>query len=1000
MKKIYALFLLYLCTHALQAQTVFWAETFSVGTSCPGNQGTLANGFVSSNGTWATSATGVNNAFANTWYVSQTEAGQTPTSCGQRCIDNNPTLTNRTLHIGNVPGSPNAAAFCPTGDCGARYDFGVGTNKVTTHLRAESPAISCLAKSGITLQFDYITRRYPGDSLTVWYFDGALWSTLMVPAATPTCAGAIAGDTSGTWTTQAAITLPASANNNAQVKIGFEWANNDDGKGGNPSVAIDNIKLSATTLGGGPSTLTVTIVPPDTVSATPLYCTNTPYHFTGKANPGPILFYQWKSYPAPPQVLFNPNPPFQNGVDISFTLPGTYTLVLVANSQFNGLDSTQLVLTVKPTPTITASPLNAMVCLNGTGTNLYVTGAGTGGTYTWTTSGATLPPTYFPTDPNADSVNVNPVPAPNTWATYTVVGTSTVGCVSAPVAVTVTIAPAPTPQYILAPDSVCSGSFVIMSVAGMPVTTTYTWSAPAAGGLGTNSGSSAQATPIYSGMTDTTFTYYSQINVPGCPSYSLHPVNVVVQPTPKVKLLSDTVDNCNNMGALLSTTCTPSGVATYSWTPNYHLSSTTGSTVTATPTVPTKYYVTATLNGCISKKDSVLVRVGDTVNAAISSENQVICSGQKNQFIGFPQNGPLNHSYTYQWQPSVSIISTSIGGDTIETQPIMPSSGTGVIYTLTVRGTCVKHNIATYQLYINNCTPPNPSFTASSHTICRQHCIIYRDSTQYTSTKPLQYKWIFVGGSINPVTGGTVSGDTLFYNLNHNNPLPPVKVCYPITSYGNTHGSTVSNNFPVIEMVTSGSYSATAIDSVNVMKAPVANAGTSQTVQEGTPITLSGSASQGSANNGYGQITSYQWAQSDSCLISCYSCMNTVVTPTTTTNYTLTVMDNNGCASQAVVTVYVDVVCMSVFIANAFSPNGDGLNDVLHVKSNCGMTSMAFRIYDRWGEKVFESADLNYGWDGTYKGKPVDSGVFIYTLDGFLSNGNEVKKKGNVTLMR
>lgn len=89
----------------------------------------------------------------------------------------------------------------------------------------------------------------------------------------------------------------------------------------------------------------------------------------------------------------------------------------------------------------------------------------------------------------------------------------------------------------------------------------------------------------------------------------------------------------------------------------------------------------------------------------------------------------------------------------------------------------------------------------------------------------------------------------------------------------------------------------------------------------------------------------------------------------------------------------------SVFVANVFSPNGDGNNDILHVLGK-GITDLQFIIYDRWGEKVFETNDATTGWDGTYKGDPMNIGVFVYYVKGKLKNGDDVTKKGNVTLLR
>jgi gliding motility-associated-like protein len=103
-------------------------------------------------------------------------------------------------------------------------------------------------------------------------------------------------------------------------------------------------------------------------------------------------------------------------------------------------------------------------------------------------------------------------------------------------------------------------------------------------------------------------------------------------------------------------------------------------------------------------------------------------------------------------------------------------------------------------------------------------------------------------------------------------------------------------------------------------------------------------------------------------------------------------------------TIPVDTIpaqepCTSLFIPNAFSPNKDGRNDILYVRGSC-INTMDFVIYDRWGNKVFESTNINYGWDGTYKGENENTAVFAYYLHATLQDGSMVDKKGNVSLIR
>lgn len=99
-----------------------------------------------------------------------------------------------------------------------------------------------------------------------------------------------------------------------------------------------------------------------------------------------------------------------------------------------------------------------------------------------------------------------------------------------------------------------------------------------------------------------------------------------------------------------------------------------------------------------------------------------------------------------------------------------------------------------------------------------------------------------------------------------------------------------------------------------------------------------------------------------------------------------------------------DTVCQQIIIPiidvpTAFSPNGDGNNDILFVKG-IGVQSFIFKVYNRWGEQVFETATLGQGWDGRVNGIPQEQEVYVYTLEALLENEQTVTKKGNITLIR
>ncbi|MGB0166870.1 MAG: gliding motility-associated C-terminal domain-containing protein, partial [Luteibaculum sp.] len=88
-----------------------------------------------------------------------------------------------------------------------------------------------------------------------------------------------------------------------------------------------------------------------------------------------------------------------------------------------------------------------------------------------------------------------------------------------------------------------------------------------------------------------------------------------------------------------------------------------------------------------------------------------------------------------------------------------------------------------------------------------------------------------------------------------------------------------------------------------------------------------------------------------------------------------------------------------LFVPNAFSPNGDNENDLLKVRG-AFIRDVLFRVYDRWGQLVFETTNQEIGWDGTFKGKALNPAVYVYYVEGFCVNNERFYMQGNVTLLR
>ena len=118
-------------------------------------------------------------------------------------------------------------------------------------------------------------------------------------------------------------------------------------------------------------------------------------------------------------------------------------------------------------------------------------------------------------------------------------------------------------------------------------------------------------------------------------------------------------------------------------------------------------------------------------------------------------------------------------------------------------------------------------------------------------------------------------------------------------------------------------------------------------------------------------------------------------------SYSITATDNFGCVRSFNVNV-VQQKCTDcdLFIPSAFTPNSDGLNDIFKAKSHCSFSDFDLQIFNRWGEKVFESRNSNTGWDGTYLGSKMLSGVYVYVITYATASHVSKTAKGTVTLIR
>ncbi len=211
--------------------------------------------------------------------------------------------------------------------------------------------------------------------------------------------------------------------------------------------------------------------------------------------------------------------------------------------------------------------------------------------------------------------------------------------------------------------------------------------------------------------------------------------------------------------------------------------------------------------------------------------------------------------------------------------------------------------------------------------------------------------------------------------------------------------STVSGTFNYTVTPAGGCGTATATGTITVNPALIANAGNPVTIVSGTSTQLNGSASTAGA--------AYLWTASGPLALvapSTATQLNPFVAPVQTTTYMLTVTDPLGiCPAAGPSSVVVTVVTSCINVRNAFTPNGDGINDKWFVydQSFClANDGVSVNVFNRYGSKVYESQNYKNTWDGNYKGKPVPDGTYYAIINFKLANGNTQVVKTDVTVLR
>ena len=379
-----------------------------------------------------------------------------------------------------------------------------------------------------------------------------------------------------------------------------------------------------------------------------------------------------------------------------------------------------------------------------------------------------------------------------------------------------------------------------------------------------------------------------------------------------------------------------SGPGTVVWTPNYNISNTTSFSPLVSPDVTTTYIATFSDNFGCVGKDTVVVKVVDRVTLQAGNDT-TICATDSLKFN-------LNSdALNFTWTPAATLDNPNIKN------PIAVPVAASTTYSVTGKiGNC----FSTDQITIR--TAPYPIAKASADTsVC-----INTNATLKASGGSI-YAWRPVIYLTSPNTATT---QVL-------NPQSSIKY---IVSVRDTLGCPKAVTDTVI---------------LNVIDIH-AEAGPSDTsIVLGQPLQLFASGG-----------TQYQWTPST--YLSNSSIASPVSQAQNDIKYQLKVTDDNGCIGYDSISVRVFFVEPDLYVPSAFTPDKDGLNETFK-PIPIGMKSVdVFKVFNRWGQLMYSSTNIEMGWDGKFKGIPQSPGTFVWYAEGETYLGKKISKKGSVILIR
>ena len=559
---------------------------------------------------------------------------------------------------------------------------------------------------------------------------------------------------------------------------------------------------------------------------------------------------------------------------------------------------------------------------------------------------ATSTPVYSWTGPNSYTssnqfntiTNIMPV----STGIYSVNAIFSIGSVSCTTSNAMLISVIPMNSITVTPSvTICNGEGTSFGAIS-PGAISFTWTGPNSFNVVNPSLIFANLTPTASGIYTVTAAYTNG----ALTCYNTNSTNLIVKPNIPF-VLAPMGKLCYNQTLLVNG---PPGATSYTWTGPGFTSNSQNLTILNTSTVNIgTYNVVVDLNGC-KTYGSIFVDVHDPIKWMSTPGNITLCKGDAYTLVAAAQDGSGN--YAYNWFPYYGLASP--------TGSVQSGNATGTtVYNITVYDIACPQYTINHSFVLNVNHAPVPNLSVLNYQ-CEPYCKIFNSNIK-NQTELVSYT--FNGGNLHYGDSTLICVSAGIWTVG-------------ITSIGK-NGCKETFNYP---------------NMLTIYPKPKAdfgwNANTLNTVSDNMATFFP--INQAETSTWFWELNSFITS----------SDKNPTITYDNRGNYPVTFMvtTNHGCMDTITKIVKVDDEFL-VYIPNAFSPNGDGINDVFHVKG-LGIGKFEMTIFDRWGQIIFRTNDIQKSWDGTFKGEPCNSSVYVFSVNFKDLDGRVYQKMGHVSLIK